>query len=58
MFYGMNFPPPVLHLLDLLILVFHIAFICVCLFGWIFRKTRRAHFVVLLLTAGHENHRL
>lgn len=40
-----------LHLLDLLLTVFHLLIIGFNLFGWIWPKTRKLHFVFVLITA-------
>ncbi|MBN2214279.1 MAG: DUF2784 domain-containing protein [Bacteroidales bacterium] len=40
-----------LKLLDIFFVVFHTLLIIFNLFGWIFKKTRKANFITLLLTA-------
>ncbi|MES2454200.1 MAG: DUF2784 domain-containing protein [Bacteroidota bacterium] len=41
-----------LQLLDFLFTAIHLVIIGFNLLGWIWRKTRRAHFVVICITAG------
>lgn len=41
-----------LHLLDILLTIAHLLIIGFNLFGWIWAKTRRAHFICVLLTAA------
>ena len=41
-----------LQFLDILFTILHLAIILFNLFGWIPRATRRAHFIVVLLTAA------
>lgn len=43
--------PPVLKLLDIFFLVFHSVFTLFNMTGWIWKKTRKAHLVTVLLTA-------
>jgi len=40
-----------LRVLDLLLTLFHLAIIGINLFGWIWKPTRRLHFIVVLITA-------
>lgn len=44
-------PPYVLHFLDYFCILFHAVVVVFNVVGWIWRKTRRAHLVVILLTA-------
>jgi len=41
-----------LQLLDLLLIVVHFAVIGFNLFGWMWKRTRRAHFIVICATAS------
>ena len=41
-----------LLLLDIFLTIFHLVIVLFNLFGWIPRKTRRANFITLLLTAA------
>src|SRR5688572_17713128 len=41
-----------LHLLDAFLTVFHVIIVGFNLFGWIWKKTRMANFVVIMITAG------
>ncbi len=41
-----------LHLLDVFLTIFHIIIVVFNLFGWIWKKTRLANFVVIMLTAS------
>lgn len=41
-----------LHLLDILLSLFHLVIIVINLFGWIWRRTRRLNLIVVILTAG------
>ena len=41
-----------LSLLDIFFVAFHSALILFILFGWIFRKTRKAHLITALITGG------
>lgn len=41
-----------LHLLDIFFVVFHTSLIIFNLFGWLWRKTRIANLITLLLTGG------
>lgn len=41
-----------LHLLDTLLTIAHLLIVVFNLFGWIWKKTRKAHLVCVLLTAG------
>jgi hypothetical protein len=41
-----------LHLLDIFFVVFHTALILVNMFGWIWKKTRLANLITLLLTGS------
>jgi len=43
---------PVYRLLDIFFVVFHTSLILFNLFGWIWRKTRLANLITLLLTGG------
>ena len=43
---------PMLVLLDILLTVVHVAIVFFNLLGWIPQKTRKAHLVAILLTAG------
>lgn len=38
--------------LDIFFTVFHTALVLFILFGWIWRRTRKAHLIIVLLTAG------
>src|ERR1700731_312547 len=40
-----------LRVLDLLLTLFHLAIIGFNLFGWIWKSTRKLHFIVILITA-------
>jgi hypothetical protein len=42
----------ILKLIDIFFVVFHTALILFNVFGWIWRKTRKANLITLLLTAG------
>jgi hypothetical protein len=41
-----------LHFLDILLTIAHLAIVGFNLFGWIWPKTRKAHFIFVLLTGG------
>ena len=41
-----------LNLLDILLTILHLSIILFNLFGWIPKTTRKAHFIVILLTAA------
>ena len=41
-----------LRILDLLLTLLHFAIIGFNLFGWIWKPTRKAHFICILITAG------
>ena len=41
-----------LQLLDVLLTILHLVIILFNLFGWIFRRTRKLHFISILLTAA------
>ncbi len=38
------------HILDIIFHILHILIICINIFGWIFKRTRRLNLIVLLLT--------
>ncbi|MFH1409938.1 MAG: DUF2784 domain-containing protein [Patescibacteria group bacterium] len=40
------------RLLDIFFLIFHTSLIIFCIFGWIWKKTRIANIIALLVTAG------
>lgn len=39
-----------LHFLNIFFFIFHTVLVLFNLFGWIFRKTRKLHFIVLMIT--------
>src|SRR5277367_6719571 len=41
-----------LRVLDLLLTLFHLVIIGFNLFGWIWKSTRKLHFIVIIITAG------